>query len=201
MPAPASWLHNMSVAPRTTVTAAREPLDGVRFALAADGRWACPGRRLARDALAPRRDESPLTWALRLGLAGLAALVTLDDVSPRGARWWIQEDINRLPVRSGSAPEGAAIDVAAAVERARQHRDITADAFRGLCDARLQALGVPARSGIFVTDAPQAADRHIGFGGTLAALSRRSGPLYLPRRAPQVGLIVPFAGTLHFPEA
>jgi len=199
MPA-VSWLHNMSVAPRTTVVAARERLDGFRFALAADGHWAFPLHRL-RDALAPQRKEAPLAWALRVGLPGVAALVSLEDVPPPRALAWIQQDITLPPVGSGYRAAGPALDVLMAVERARQHRDITADALRGLCDARLEALGVPARSGIFVTESFDPADRRIGFGATLAALSRRSGPLYLPRRAPQVGLIVPFAGTLHFPEA
>jgi hypothetical protein len=202
MRAPVSWLHNMSVPPRTTVTAARERIDGTWFALPGFGfGWTGLTPRVA-GRFAPRYPEPLLDWVVRTGQPALAALLELDprEVPVIDPAPGVHPDITMAPVgHGGEFGSAVGYDVAEAVERARALASVTDGAIQSRIDARLEAEGVPARAGVFVS-----LDREdktpLSLGAALGVLARRSGPLYLPRRAPRASLIADGGLALFFPE-
>jgi hypothetical protein len=202
MRAPISWLHNMSVPPRTTVTVAREWLDGLWFALPPFGFGWTGLTPLVRGRLAPHPPEPLLAWVVRVGQPALAALLELEprDAPALEPPPGVHPDVARAP--EGCESEfGSAVgyDMAEAVERARAFASVTDEAIQSRIDARLEAEGVPARAGVFVPLDREEKPR-LSTGAALGVLARRSGPLYLPRRAPRASLIAPAGLALFFPE-
>jgi hypothetical protein len=161
------------ITPRTTLTLDRRALAGRRFVI----RWS-PG--WAGESPAPGRrgrPDTPLDWAIRTGIAGTLALLSCSARSATYARGPLTEAARRF------APEADRAALAQAVER------------------RLARARVPRLVGVFVDDDEvQATERPVAAATALAILLRRSGPLFVPAREPEISLVVPRATTLIFPE-
>lgn len=168
----ATWLHNMSVPSRSTLTVRREWIGGLCFDV-------CPmvnggaGQRIRIDAVG---------WAVR-GLRGCGprALLALLLEPPEPFDTW--------RARVGTLRRTLA----------RQHDVETRLA--EVIDDVLLAAGVPPRVGVFVPGGPvppREATR-LGFAASLAVLGRRSGPLYLPSRRVDGSLIQAAGVLLVFP--
>lgn len=68
-------------------------------------------------------------------------------------------------------------------------------------EARRREAGVPDRVGVFLEeDVADESSPLLSPAAALAVLARRSGPLYLPSRAPEVSLADPLPLVLFFPE-
>lgn len=151
-------LHNMSVPPRSVITARPATLRGQYVAIAVSPQWDSRWRRAAR------KGEQEVEDLL---------LASLGDQANGG---WSR---GRSARRSGS-------------ERLAR------------CTARVLAdAGVPVRVGVFIPCSQTngrpgvVAASHIV---SVALLLHRSGPLFLPWRAPEPSLFEPWCGVLWFPE-
>ena len=170
----AGWLNMGGAPPTTTLTVLRRALPGRRFLV----QWLPCWRRPATlpGTICPD-PQTPYDWALANGIPGVLALLGSDA---RGTPYTRSELARRARGLSRSA-------TAAALERA--------------VDARLKAVGLAHRIGVFADDdCRQDSDIEVPDGVALAILLRRSGPLYMPKRPPELSLVVPQRTTLIFPE-
>lgn len=169
----ATWLHNMSVPSRSTLTVRREWIGGRCFAV-------CPTPRAAAQP-SPRAVAGD--WMARsLRVGGRASLLAL-----------LIEPLDPL--------DSWRVRVAALRRKLVRHLGVEAH-LAGAIDVVLRRAGVPSRVGVFVprgaTAPPQATP--LGFAASLAVLGRRSGPLYLPSRQVDGSLIQLTDVVLVFPD-
>ena len=167
----AAWLHNMSVPSRSTLTVRQEWIGGRCFVVR------------------PRHQASSALW-IALGRwatralrdHGSSALLALLLEPPEPAATW---QIRVTQVRRRLDRQG---HVQARLDQ--------------LLDELLLESGVPQRVGVFVPrgDAPAPGATPLGFAASMAALGRRSGPLYLPSRQVDGSLIQMGEVLLVFPD-
>ena len=166
-----AWLHNMSVPSRSTLAVEREWLGGRCFEVR------------------PRHQASSAVWiatgrwaARALRDHGSSALLALLLEPPEPTDSWQTR-----------------------VTRARRHVQRQGNVRARLdeaLDATLLESGIPQRVGVFMprgdVGAPGAI--RLGFAASIAALGRRSGPLYLPTRQVDGSLIELADLLLVFPD-
>ncbi len=166
-----AWLHMGGAPARTTITLTRRTIPARRLRV----NW-CP---LWNAAPRPHRaGQTPFDWML--GGGGLGAALAL---------------LRRDPDGLGYDFDALARDAADLAVRADQTTLARAGA------ERLEAGGVPRASGVFSDeDAADTSDVRVATSVAFAILLRRSGPLFMPGREPQLSLVVPKVTTLIFPE-
>lgn len=189
-------LDNMSVPPRSTLTLRRARLRGTRYLIPASNLRVELGDRIecvygARELQRLLRCHGdPAVLALLTMLPRPRGRSTRESPSPRR----IKERIRRRIAELEQDPD-------------------TARVAAQLLEQRLAAAGIPERVGIFTPPGefgrdilesrpadPDGEGLELDLGASLAVLSRRSGPLYLPGRGFQTSLVDFQELTLFFPS-
>jgi hypothetical protein len=169
----ATWLHNMSVPSRSTLTVRREWVGGRCFDV-------CPRIKAAAHP-SPRAVASD--WVARkLRVGGPASLLAL-----------LIEPLDPLDTWR--------VRVVAQRRQLVRQRDLE-PRLAGAIDVVLRRAGIPPRVGVFVPRGATAPPDStcLGFVASLAVLGRRSGPLYLPSRQVDGSLIQMGDVLLVFPD-
>ena len=166
-------LHNMSVPPLSQLTVARTRLAGERFVVDLTASLGC------------RRRAAPVSWIE-------------EELRCHGAR----AALVLLP-RSGSRAPRTRLTRAAFLERLERTagREESARKLERRLERALASAPWPAgRIGVFVESEEDTALPALPAAQCLAALARRSGPLYLPARAFEPSLVRDQRLVLFFPE-
>jgi len=164
--------------PRTAISVQRATVAGLRFGLCCVPVWRSSDCR-SDGPFAVRNHEAPLDWAARIGPPAMLAIIEHHG------------DLEGLEM--------------AALVRAASHNSQEAEvALQARIDAALRAsvddAALPSRIGVFYwRNAALPGVPLLAPLAALAALSRRSGPLYLPNRPWRTPDCGRFRGTLAFP--
>lgn len=193
-----SWLHNMSVPARSTLTCARAALPGRRYLV----NWLPPW---IDGEAASRRNPAIEACIAAHGVAALAVLVAWGSADPPDV-----QSLGRLALRFRRRPGSVLSDYLTAAltgcgpslpRRARllaRRFDGDAEAcVKRAFDEALAGSEVPDRMGVFLpvgssrAGAPgdRAPLQPLGSLASLAVLAHRCGPLYVPSRPIEPSLI------------